>query len=87
MEKWEVNATKARRIAKESPIRKLEQAKREICDEILLCAQNGKNEMTLSMNRFDVAMLEDWCNIYNWLLKLGYEIEDETSNEKMIIKW
>lgn len=87
MEKWEVSATKARRIAKESPIRKLEQAKREICEEILLCAQNGKNEMTLSMNHFDVAMLEDWCNIYNWLLKLGYEIEDETSNEKMIIKW
>lgn len=87
MEKWEVNATKARRITKESPIRKLEQAKREICEEIFLCAQNGKNEMILFMNRFDVAMLEDWCNIYNWLLKLGYEIEDETPNEKMIIKW
>lgn len=87
MEKWEVSATKAHRIAKESPIRKLRQAKREICEEILSHAQNGANEMTLSMNNFDVAMLEDWCNIYNWLLKLGYEIEDETSNEKMIIKW
>ena len=87
MEKWEVNATKARRIAKESPIRKLEQAKREICEEILACAQNGKNETVLFTNRFDIAMLEDWCNIYNWLLKLGYEVEDETSNEKMIIKW
>ena len=87
MEKWEVSATKARRVAKESPIRKLEQAKREICEEILVCAQNGKNEMILFMNRFDVATLEDWCNIYNWLLKLGYEIEDETLNEKMIVRW
>ena len=50
MEKWEVNATKARRIAKESPIRKLEQAKREICEEILACAQNGKNETVLFTN-------------------------------------
>lgn len=87
MEKWEVNATKARRIAKESPIRKLGQAKREICEEILSHAQNGANEMTLSMDNFDVALPEDWCNIYNWLLKLDYEIEDETSNGKMIIKW
>lgn len=87
MEKWEVNATKARRIAKESPIRKLEQAKREICEEILSQAQDGKNEMILSMNRFDIAMFEDWNNIYNWLLKLGYEIKDETSSGKMIIKW
>lgn len=87
MEKWEVNATKARRVTKESPIRKLEQAKREICEEILSHAQDGKNEMILSMNHFDIAMFEDWNNIYNWLLKLGYEIEDETSNGKMIIKW
>ena len=87
MEKWEVNATKARRVTKESPIRKLEQAKREICEEILSHAQDGKSEMILSMNRFDIAMFEDWNNIYNWLLKLGYEIEDETSNGKMIIKW
>lgn len=87
MEKWEINATKAHRIAKESPIRKLEQTKREIYEEILFCTQNGKNEMILFMNHFNVAMPEDWCNIYNWLLKLGYEIEDETSNEKMIIKW
>jgi hypothetical protein len=87
MEKWEVNATKARKITKESPIRKLEQTKREICEEILLRAQNGESETVLFTNRFDVAMLEDWCNIYNWLLKLGYEIEDETLNGIMIIKW
>ena len=87
MEKWEVNAIKARKITKESPIRKLEQTKREICEEILLRAQNGENEAVLFTNRFDVAMLEDWCNIYNWLLKLGYEIEDETLNKYLIIKW
>lgn len=87
MEKWEVSATKARRIAKKSPIRKLEQAKREICEEILTCAQNGKNETVLFTNRFDVAMLEDWYNIYNWLLKLDYGVENETSNKYLIVKW
>ena len=87
MEKWEINATKAQRLTKEAPMRKLEQIKRTIAANITACAQDGQNKMVIYMADHTINMLEDWCYLYNWLLKLGFEVDDHSKEGHFIVRW
>lgn len=78
---WEITADEAQQIAFNAPIRKLERAKEQICQDIKLTAQRGERRMMISFEYFEVSCLEDWCNIYNWLKDLGYIVEDNSGNK------
>lgn len=89
-ETWEIRASTARNIANNAPLRKLKKAKKQICEEIITAARCGDRNVIILFEYYEVSCLEDWCNIYNWLKKLGYEVEDN-SGRKMkpcfIIHW
>ncbi len=90
MEKWEVNATKARRITNEAPMRKLRTTKETICKDISCAAYLGKSSYVIDFCYYEVSCLEDWTNIYNWLLKLGYTVGDGSGykpNPHFTVKW
>lgn len=90
MEKWEVNATKARKITNEAPMRKLRAVKETICKEISCTAYQGKNHYLVDFRYYEVSCPEDWCNIYNWLKDLGYTVEDNSRqkmNPNFFISW
>jgi len=87
---WKLFAEDARKITEGASLRKLEAAKKRIMQEIRIYAQNGENYAIVYMEYYDVSCLEDWCNIYNWLLKLGYDVEDNSShkfNPNFYVKW
>lgn len=90
MENWEVSASEAKRITESAPIVKLNRAKERIMQEIKKNAMNGNNDIVIYLDYYDVSCLEDWSNIYNWLLNLGYEIQDNSGSKfkpTFWVKW
>jgi len=89
-EKWEIRASMAKDIAESAPMRKLNDAKKKIMEEIKFCARDGKRSYVIDFSYYDVSCLEDWSNIYNWLLKLGYKIDDNSASKiypNFVAKW
>lgn len=90
MNDWELTAKDAKEITEKAPLRKLEVAKKQIMQKIRSYAQDGRNYTVIQMEYYDVSCPEDWCNIYNWLLKLGYNVEDNSRsrfNPNFYLKW
>ena len=81
MKQWELTAETAKSITNEAPLRKLNTTKKQIMETIHDKAQDGRNHALIHMEYYNVSCLEDWNNIYNWLLKLGYNVEDNSSNK------
>lgn len=88
-ERWEISAEMARNITDESPTQKLIEAKKKIMREIEVYAKRGNTDMAILMEYYDVSCPEDWSNIYNWLLNLGYEVKDNSGklNPALYVKW
>ena len=78
---WEISAIQARMIASQAPFVKLNEAKKKIMQEIEIAATRGENNLLILLEYQELSCLEDWCNIYNWLKKLGYKIEDNSGNK------
>lgn len=78
---WEITANEAQQITFAAPLRKLEEAKKQICQNIKIIAQRGEHHALISFKYYEVSCLEDWCNIYNWLKELGYTVEDNSANK------
>jgi len=90
MSDWKLSAEDARKITNEAPLRKLETAKKQIMQEIRTCAEKGHTFAIIYMEYYDVSCLEDWCNIYNWLLKLDYTVEDNSKHKldpNFFVEW
>lgn len=89
-ETWEIYASMARNIADSAPMRKLKKTKKQICEEIISYAHEGQRQVIIDFCYYEVSCPEDWCNIFNWLKKLGYTVEDYSGrkmNPCFIVKW
>jgi len=76
-----------RELAQEIHVRDLECTKTEIMDRMLDCAVKGGKFVLVDFKDYPVSMLEGWTNIYNWLLKLGYRVEDRSLDGFYIVFW
>ena len=81
------SAEEARVLASGAERRKFEETKRKICEAIWAKAYEGQHYYTLEWEYYPISRLEDWCCIYNWLLGLGYRVEDRSKKEYYIVKW
>ena len=89
-EEWEVSADAARCISNSAPLRKLNDAKKRICEEISKNAFLGRRDCLIDFDYYEVSCPEDWCNIYGWLLRLGYKVQDNSAkklNPNFIVYW
>jgi hypothetical protein len=89
-ETWEISASMARNVAEGAPLRKLKKTKKRICEEITQYANQGEREMLIDFCYYEVSCLEDWCNIFNWLKRLGYTVVDYSGrkiNPCFVVKW
>lgn len=77
----ELSAKKAREITNGAPLRKLQAAKENICNDIYCAAYQGENHYFLDFCYYEVSCPEDWCNIFNWLKDLGYTVEDNSAKK------
>ena len=77
----ELSAEKAREITNGAPLRKLQAAKENICKDISCAAYQGESHYLIDFCYYEVSCLEDWCYIYNWLLGLGYKVQDNSTKK------
>ena len=82
-----ISASEAREITNDASRRKLDETKDEISERIYCAAYLGKDYLRIDFEYYEVSCLEDWCNIYNWLLNLGYTIEDKSKKRYFIVTW
>ena len=87
MDDWIFTAEDARTATFNSSLRKLEATKKGICSEIKQVAMEGRRDFVIYMEYYETSCLEDWSNIYNWLVKLGYEVKDNSKNGTFWVKW
>lgn len=87
MEAWETSAKEARTYADAAPLRRLNEIKREIMNDIEGMSEDGEYCIAILMSDYPPINLENWTNIYNWLLKLGYQVEDKSLNGHFIVRW
>ena len=87
MDDWIFTAEDARTTTFNSYLRRLEATKEKICKEIKQTAMDGRKDFVIYMEYYEISCLEDWCNIYNWLVKLGYEVKDNSKHGTFWVKW
>lgn len=81
------NAKEARAYADAAPLRRLKEIKYEIMRDIEKMAEDGEYYFIISMSDYPPINLESWTNIYNWLLKLDYQVEDKSLDGQFIVRW
>ena len=89
-ESWELCAKCAHEISDNWASRNLELNKKYIMEKIKDEADAGNYHTTINFNYYEVSSLEEWSNIYNWLLSLHYTIEDYSGskfNPCFVIHW
>lgn len=80
MEGWEIKATKARIIARDAPMRKLREKKKEIMEKIQRSAEEGSTLVFVRIDNPEVRF-----EIENWLNQLEYVTQSDGGILK--IKW
>lgn len=90
VESWEFTARKARQTTNDAPARKLRETRKEICRNIETKAILGESTFVIDFLYYDVSCPEDWSYIFNWLIELGYEVQDYSGrkiSQCFVVHW